>query len=319
MTRSAPSLRPARSSSSSSFSLLTFSVAALISVGCSAAGSTSDEGCVGATNEALKTCASGPTIPGVDVSFYNGTVDWSKAKGAGQRFAFARISDGLKFRDATFARNWPAIKTVGLVRGSYQFFRPSQDAGLQAQMVLDTLTAAGGLKAGDLPPVLDLESADGLPPSVVVLKAKAWLTKIEAALKVKPIVYTAAFMSDSIGKNFASYPLWVANYQTTCPTMPSGWDDWKFWQNSEKGKIAGIPGDVDTNLFNGTLVQLQAMTLKAATGTGAAPPAQAPGTDEGTSPNGSASATETPQDSPQGATLGGSARTPPDTARPTCR
>ena len=229
--------------------------------GCSSSEAPVGDGCVGSGSEALKTCAKGTTITGVDVSAYQGTVSWSQVKGAGRQFAFARISDGLNSVDSKFAQNWPAMKAAGIVRGSYQFFRPSQDAGLQAQMVIDKLAAAGGLQPGDLPPVLDLESADGLAASVVVSKAKTWLAKIEAATKVKPIVYTAAFMSDVIGTSFGGYTLWVANYGTTCPTMPSGWTDWHFWQHADNGSVAGIGGNVDSDFFNGTLPELKALTI----------------------------------------------------------
>ncbi len=238
-----------------------FLTGVLGAVGCSSSEAPVGDGCIESGSEALKTCAKGATITGVDVSSYQGTVSWSQVKGAGRQFAFARISDGLNSVDSKFPQNWPAMKAAGLVRGSYQYFRPSQDAGLQAQMVLDKLAAAGGLQPGDLPPVLDLESADGLAASVVVAKAKAWLAKVEAATKVKPIVYTAAFMSDVIGTSFGGYTLWVANYGATCPTMPSGWTDWHFWQHADNGSVAGIGGNVDSDFFNGTLPQLQALTI----------------------------------------------------------
>ncbi|MEA2746561.1 MAG: lysozyme [Myxococcales bacterium] len=233
--------------------------------GCSSADAPPSDGCVESGSAALKTCAKGATITGVDISSYQGTVSWSQIKGSGRAFAFARISDGLNSPDSKFAQNWPAMKSAGIVRGAYQYFRPTQDAGLQAQMVLDKLAAAGGLKPGDLPPVLDLETADGLSSSAVVSKAKAWLAKIEAAINVKPIVYTAAFMSATIGTSFGGYTLWVANYGTTCPTMPSGWTDWQFWQSSDSGSVAGIAGNVDTDFFNGTLADLKTHALGAPT------------------------------------------------------
>jgi lysozyme len=289
-------------------------------VGCSSAETPPDDGCVGSGSEALKTCAKGTTLTGVDVSYYQGNVSWSQVKGSGRQFAFARISDGLNYPDAKFAQNWPAMKSAGLVRGSYQFFRPSQDAGQQAQMVLDKLAAAGGLKPGDLPPVLDLESADGLASSVVVAKAKAWLAKIEAAIEVKPIIYTAAFMSNVIGTNFGGYTLWVANYQTTCPTMPSGWTNWHFWQNSDSGSVPGIAGNVDTNFFNGALAQLQTLTIKPAT-----PPAKDAGADAGedapdlvdlgNQPD-LAFGDEQPNDGSQGSTIGSGTQAPDTQSAP---
>jgi lysozyme len=186
MDRALPSLVMARLSAAVAVSAL-LTGALFSTVGCSSADAPASEGCVESGSAALKTCAKGATITGVDVSSYQGTVSWTQIKGSGRAFGIARISDGLSSVDTKFAQNWPAMKTAGIVRGSYQYFRPSQDAGLQAQLVLDKLAAAGGLKPGDLPPVLDLESADGLAPSIVVAKAKAWLAKIEAAIHVKPL------------------------------------------------------------------------------------------------------------------------------------
>ncbi len=273
---------------------------AMSAAGCSSAEPVAGDGCVDNAAAALKTCAKATTLNGVDVSSYQGTVNWTQIKGAGKQFAFVRISDGLNSIDSKFPTNWPAMKAAGVVRGSYQFFRPSQDPAAQAQLVIDKITAAGGLKAGDLPPVLDLESADGLAGSVVVAKAKIWLEKIETKLKVKPLVYTAAFMSDVIGTGFGKYTLWVANYGTTCPTMPSGWTDWQFWQNADNGKVTGISGAVDTDFFNGTLPQLQALTVKDATPPKPGSPDTASATiDPFVLPTG-----DTPNDGSQGATLG---------------
>src|SRR4051794_32635617 len=101
---------------------------AVSSVGCSSSEPASNEGCVDNGAAELKTCAKGATITGLDVSVYQGNVSWTQIKGSGRQFAFARISDGLNSLDTKFAQNWPAMKTAGIVRGSYQFFRPSQDA-----------------------------------------------------------------------------------------------------------------------------------------------------------------------------------------------
>jgi lysozyme len=255
---------------------------------------------VGNGADALKTCAKGTTITGIDVSTYQGNVNWTQVRASGQEFAFARISDGLKVVDTKFAQNWPAIKGVGMVRGSYQYFRPSQDAVLQANMVISKLTAAGGLMPGDLPPVLDFESADGLASSVVIAQAKLWLATIEGVLKVKPIIYTAAFMSDVIGTSFGGYTLWVANYTPTCPTMPSGWTDWHFWQNSGSGTVAGVSGPVDTDFFNGTLPELQKLTIKdAGPAKGSEVGVTADVLDTRAKPSG-----DIPNDGSQGATIG---------------
>ena len=240
-------------------------------VGCSSEDPTPPER-LGETAAPLRTCAKGGTLTGIDVSYYQGTVDWAKVKGDGRTFAFARASDGLNYPDTKFAQNWPAMKSAGVIRGVYQYFRPSQDPAEQADLMLDKIKAAGGLQPGDLPPVLDLETASGLSSSVVVARAKTWLAAVEKAIGQKPIVYTAAFMSDVIGSNFSGYTLWVANYEATCPYMPSGWTDWHFWQNSDSGSVDGVGGNVDTNLFNGSLKELKALTLKPANPNGGGKP-----------------------------------------------
>ena len=247
------------------------SACAAAATGCSAEGddeaTTSDQSmneCLGTSASELKTCAGPTTLRGIDVSYYQGNVDWVKVKAAGQAFAFARVSDGIDYPDTKFAQNWPAMKQAGIVRGLYQFFRPAKDVTAQVNLLITRLEAAGGLLPGDLPPVLDLESDGGLPAATVVARAKSWLTQIENKYGVKPIIYTAAFMSNVIGTNFAGYTLWVANYKTTCPTMPSGWTDWEFWQDSDTGKVDGVTGAVDTNFFNGGPAALQALPLQAA-------------------------------------------------------
>ncbi len=235
--------------------------AALLAGACSS--ETPSHECVGRSSEALKVCPGASTLKGVDVSYYQGTVDWAKVKAAGNTFAFVRVSDGKNTIDTKFAANWAGTRNAGLVRGLYQFFRPGQDPIVQADVLLTQLAAAGGMRPGDLPPVLDLETVDGQPTATIVARAKAWLTHVEAALKIRPIVYTAAFMSDVTGTHFSTYPLWVANYGATCPTMPTGWSKWRFWQNADNGSVPGVAGNVDTNLFDGTLTDLRAMTLQA--------------------------------------------------------
>ena len=210
---------------------------------------------IGTTSDALKVCASGAVVRGVDVSAWQGTISWSKVKADGRVFAFARVSDGTKYPDSKFAANWPAMKSVGLVRGSYQFFRPSQDPTAQAKLLLARI---GTLGPNDLPPVIDVESSDGMSASTVISRVKTWLAVVEKGTGRKPIIYTASGFWSSLGSpSFAGYPLWVANWGVSCPNLPGGWKDWKFWQYSDSGSVSGISGGVDVNQFNGSLAELK--------------------------------------------------------------
>lgn len=213
---------------------------------------------------AIVVCAPGETLTGIDISYYQGNVDFAKVKASGRSFSFARISDGVNHIDNKFTRNWPAMKTAGLVRGAYQFFRPNYDPIAQADIVVRRLSLAGGLKPGDLPPVLDLEVTGGKSPAVVVSRAKQWIARIESKLHVTPIIYTGNNMTPSIGDSFKQYALWLPHYGVDCPRVPDAWSTWTFWQNTDKGSVPGVTGHADTNFFNGGAADLDAIRIPAA-------------------------------------------------------
>jgi lysozyme len=207
-------------------------------------------------SSALQVCPGASALHGVDVSTYQGTIAWAQVKAAKIDFAFARISDGTTHPDAQFASNWQGMKSAGLVRGAYQYFRASQDAAGQANLVVSSLATAGGLLPGDLPVVLDLETADGQSESTIEAHVQTWLVAVAAQTGRAPIVYTSLGTYPVTTSAFASYPLWVADWTTACPAMPNGWSDWKFWQYSDTGSVPGISGAVDLDEFDGTLADL---------------------------------------------------------------
>lgn len=208
------------------------------------------------------------TVPGVDVSYYQGTIDWNAAAGDGIKFAFIRVSDGdpatVGFADPKFDENWVNAKAAGIIVGAYQFFRPNQDPVAQADYLIAKL--GGAVNPGELAPEIDVETDGGLSDSQVVAAIGQWVSRVETQLGVSPIIYTSAYLWSQYTGNssaFASYPLWVAHY--TSPSgpffVPDAWSDWRFWQYSSSGSVAGIGGNVDMDLFNGTLAALQAFTV----------------------------------------------------------
>lgn len=212
------------------------------------------------SEEGLKVCAGATTLKGVDVSEHNGTVNWSKFKASGQAFAIARVSDGINYPDTQFAANWAGIKAQGLVRGAYQYFRPGQDPLAQAELMISRI---GTLGPGDLPPVIDVETADGKSGATVVKNVRIWIDRVKSKTGVEPIIYAAQGFWDTLPSTaqFAGNKLWVANYGQSCPHLPQTWTKWSFWQSSESGTAPGVSGDVDINVFNGTLTDLKALTV----------------------------------------------------------
>lgn len=201
------------------------------------------------------TCADGEETKGIDVSKWNGDIDWNKVSEDGVVYAFVRVSDGLSHFDPRFAENWAESRAAGIHTGVYQFFRPNLDAIKQADLLLENM---GELGPDDLPPVLDVEATGGVSKATMVSKIRQWIDHVEAATGVKPIIYSGRFFwQDNVGSSeWDDHPFWIAHYTKNCPNLPSQWDDWVFHQYTDKGKVAGISGNVDLNDFNGSVMDL---------------------------------------------------------------
>jgi lysozyme len=206
-----------------------------------------------AASPARAKCGVRHRLDGIDVSKYQGDIDWRRVKRAGIVFAFARVSDGLDVRDEYFEANWKAMKRVHIRRGAYQYFRASLDPLAQADLFVDAVHKAG---RPDLPLVADVETDDGADPDTLQTNLQSWLERVEKRTRRRPIIYTSPAMGERLGGKFAAYPLWVAHYETECPRLPEGWRRWTFWQRNSHGRVKGIAGDVDLDHFAGTWKQL---------------------------------------------------------------
>lgn len=248
--------------------------ALLLAVAAASCGGPGDP--LGALSEEVAVCPGPATLEGIDVSRHNGAIDWAQVKASGRAFAFARVSDGLDYPDETFEANYAGIKSAGMVRGSYQFFRPAQDPVAQADHLLARLPP---LDLGDLPPALDLEETPGdtLPePAVFRERVRAWTDRVQGALGRAPLVYTRKNFWDAhlASGAWAANGLWAANWGVACPSISAQWGGWAFWQYGDDGSVAGISRATDLDRFNGTLEDLYALT-------GPAPDAGNPGRDGG--------------------------------------
>src|SRR5947209_6598600 len=131
-------------------------------------------------------CGAGPTVKGIDVSYYQGTINWTSVKNDGVVYAFIRTSDG-SYHDPQFDTYWAESRAAGVKHGAYHFFRPASDPIVQADYLLSKI--GGKLAADDLPPVLDVEAADGVSAANIAAGVKKWSDHVEAALGRKPIIY----------------------------------------------------------------------------------------------------------------------------------
>jgi lysozyme len=218
-------------------------------------------------------CGSASTVNGIDVSEYDTAVDWPTAKAAGIDFAFMRVSDGIAYPDTSFAGYWSGSLAAGVIRGAYQYFRPDVDPVAQADLLA---TSMGTLLPGDLPPVLDLEVADGVSTTGVVTAVNAWIAEVEAKTGRTPIIYAGLYSWPELtgGADETQYPLWIAQYTTgACPDIPAPWTQWLFWQHSDTGVVDGVTSSqLDLDVFSGTLEQLETFAANSGSGGSAAAP-----------------------------------------------
>jgi GH25 family lysozyme M1 (1,4-beta-N-acetylmuramidase) len=218
------------------------------------------------TEQAIVACAAGPTVSGLDVSEFQGGIDWNAVHGAGWAFAVTRIGDGT-YIDPTFGGNWAGIKNAGMIRGAYQFFRAADDPNQLADIVVN---AVGQLGPGDLPVMLDIEGASmqGEDPGTIVAHMQTWLDRVQQGTGKQPLIYTGKYAWDPSvqSASYGGYPLWIAAYGANngqvpsfCPDLPMGWDHWTFWQYTSVDPVPGINANVDKSLFNGTMDDLSTL------------------------------------------------------------
>ena len=201
---------------------------------------------------------------GIDVAAHQhpgGTpIDWSKVRTDGQSFAFVKATEGGDWVNPHYVEDIQAANAVGLKTGAYHYARPAGDAKTQAANFAAQIALAPDQT---LPPALDIEVAEGKSAA----QLEQWIEEFTSELKRltgrTPMIYTYKYfwmgqMNNS--QKFSDLPLWLAAYQDQAPDTVGGWNKLSFWQRSGSGKVAGIPTDVDMNLFNGSKQQLQSFS-----------------------------------------------------------
>jgi lysozyme len=195
-------------------------------------------------------------IHGIDVSKWQGTIDWRAVRAAGAQFAFIKATEGGDVVDDRFAQNYAAAKAAGVQVGAYHFVYWCRSAHEQAEWFKQHIPT----DPDALPPVLDVEwnghsktCPKKVPREEAVEKMRVMLKELEALTGKRPIIYTdITFHQDVMSDgSFDAYPFWVRTVAAE-PQEKYGDRHWNFWQYTTTGRVPGIRGDVDRNAFNGT-------------------------------------------------------------------
>ena len=180
-------------------------------------------------------------VEGIDVSHYQGIIDWPTVEGADIRFAYIKATQGTKWVDPRFVENWSAVAKTTIRRGAYHFLEPDVDGTAQAKHFLKTVE----LKKGDLLPVVDVETKG---PNLRVNLEK-FLTEVKRQTKLDAMIYVApAFWTDHLETAREDpWPnsLWIAEYGVSTPKAAGSLGPWLVWQYEQDGRVPGIKGPVD--------------------------------------------------------------------------
>lgn len=204
----------------------------------------------------------GYEIHGIDISHYQGDINWSKLRhsiieGCPLRFVIIKSTEGSTRVDEKFEDNFYQAREHGFIRGAYHFWSNKSKAREQAYFFLEHAK----LEKGDLPPVLDIEHyPQGVELEDFQRDVLTWLHIVEDRYHVKPIIYTyfkfkEKYLSAPV---FDDYPYWIAHYYVDKVEYKG---QWKFWQHTDAGKLPGIRGYVDFDIYNGSYYDLKMLTI----------------------------------------------------------
>ena len=200
-------------------------------------------------------------VRGIDVSHYQADIDWQQLRqaqlqGAPLSFIFVKATEGTDIIDENFNQNFYNARKNNIVRGAYHFFSTRTPARNQARFFCKIVQ----LEDEDLPPVLDVEHIGDMTPEKLRSEVHAWMDIVERHYGVTPILYTSYKFKTSYlnTRDFDRYPYWIAHYYVDSLIYKGAWS---FWQHTDAGRIDGIRGYVDVNVFNGSYDDLVKMTL----------------------------------------------------------
>ena len=197
-------------------------------------------------------------VRGVDVSHYQGNIDWNKLEAQGVMFAFIKATEGSSHTDSMFQANWKNVAQTELRAGAYHFFSFESSGQTQAENFINTVSFIDNM----LPPVVDVEPY-GKYKSVkdnpaVISEMQDWLDAVEAEYGMKPVIYTTeAYYNDFIAAEFQDYDIWIRSVYK----QPSDSVQWTFWQYSNRMRLDGYDGEerfIDMNAFNASVESFQA-------------------------------------------------------------
>jgi GH25 family lysozyme M1 (1,4-beta-N-acetylmuramidase) len=208
---------------------------------------------------------------GIDVSRWQGTINWTSVKGSGVTFAWAQATRGAYLVNANFTANMNNGKAAGVIMGAYHYACPATNSpSTEANYFWNTAGPYIKADGKTLMPMLDIEEWNGhVGASSYSDWANQWYNAVvakaaAAGVTIKPVLYSSACFMCNFNTSCSGFGSFIANYsgapQTGTPWSACsscnlwGGGAWNFWQYSSTGSVPGISGAVDLDVFNGTSI-----------------------------------------------------------------
>ncbi|WP_245613750.1 glycoside hydrolase family 25 protein [Alkalihalobacterium bogoriense] len=194
-------------------------------------------------------------VKGVDVSAYQGDIDWDHLQRQGLSFAFIKATEGSSFVDRYFKKNWEYANNTPLRMGAYHFFSYDSGGDTQAENFIKTVP----IDESALPPVIDVEfygdKEKNLPDRAdVVRELTVMIDLLEEHYGKRVILYTTNKAYDLFIKDeFQQCDIWIRDVFQP-PSLPDN-REWTFWQYTDREKLEGYNGEekfIDVNVFSGS-------------------------------------------------------------------
>ena len=195
-------------------------------------------------------------VCGIDVSHYQGTIDWEKIEQLDIDFAYIKATEGSSFVDENFSDNWEHAMKTSMFIGAYHFFSFESDGRTQAEHYIQTV---GDLE-GKLVPVVDVEyygnkKKQELDKNKIKQELTELLCTLESKYHKKPVIYTTyPAYHDFIRGSFDAYDLWIRNvYYSPNIDMKGKWIYWQYTDRAEFHAYEGNEKYIDLNVYAGSM------------------------------------------------------------------
>ncbi len=201
-------------------------------------------------------------VRGVDISHHQGKINWQALAKENIQFAYIKATEGGDHKDRLFEQNWKNAQAVGLKTGAYHFFTFCKSGEEQANNFINNVPKA----ALQLPPAVDLEfggNCRSVPEkSILLVQLKIYLELVTKAYGKPPVIYVTndSYSHFLVGEKLENTAIWVRNIYKQ-PKLPDG-KKWTFWQFAHQGRLQGINGIVDLNVFNGNELEFKQFVQK---------------------------------------------------------